>query len=282
LGPTGVGKTQLAKTLTRFLFGSEDALIRIDMSDFMEKHNASRLVGAPPGYIGYEDGGVLTERVRRKPYSVVLLDEIEKAHPDVFNLLLQVLEEGELQDSLGHSVNFRNTIIIMTSNAGVRQISSENRLGFDTRTDMAMSYNEIKSNAVNEIKKLMSPELLNRIDEVVVFHSLSREEIAAIVSLRMDELFSRLKEKRLTLSVTKAAKNYIAQNGYNPPMGARPMRRIIQKELEDPLANMILEGKISAGNTVTIDYRRGAIKISVQKRASAQALSPVLAQSASR
>ena len=280
LGPTGVGKTQLAKTLTRFLFGSEDALIRIDMSDFMEKHNTSRLVGAPPGYIGYEDGGVLTERVRRKPYSVVLLDEIEKAHPDVFNLLLQVLEEGELQDSLGHAVNFRNTVIIMTSNAGVRQISSENRLGFDTRTDKAMSYNEIKSNATNELKKLMSPELLNRIDEVVVFHTLSREEVGAIVELRLNELFSRLKEKRLSLTFTKAAKNYIAENGYNPSMGARPMRRIIQKEIEDSLANMILDGKISAGSAVTVDYKNSEIKISVKKSAAKPPAVPVLAESA--
>ena len=280
LGPTGVGKTQLAKTLTRFLFGSEDALIRIDMSDFMEKHNTSRLVGAPPGYIGYEDGGILTERVRRKPYSVVLLDEIEKAHPDVFNLLLQVLEEGELQDSLGHAVNFRNTVIIMTSNAGVRQISSENRLGFDTRADKAMSYTEIKSNATNELKKLMSPELLNRIDEVVVFHTLSREEVSSIVELRLNELFSRLKEKRLSLTFTKAAKNYIAENGYNPSMGARPMRRIIQKEIEDPLANMILDGKIGAGSAVTVDHKNGAIKISVKKTAANSTAAPVLAESA--
>jgi ATP-dependent Clp protease ATP-binding subunit ClpC len=265
LGPTGVGKTQLAKTLTRLLFGAEDSLVRIDMSDFMEKHNASRLVGAPPGYIGYEDGGVLTERVRRKPYSVILLDEIEKAHPDVFNLLLQILEEGELQDSLGHVVNFRNTVIIMTSNAGVRQISSENRLGFDTRKDGAMSYDEIKSNAMNELKKLMSPELLNRIDEVVVFHTLTRDEVTAIVDLRLTELSARVKEKRLSLTVTKAARAYIADNGYNPPMGARPMRRIIQKEIEDPLANMILEGRAASGSAVVVDYRKGAVKIGVKK-----------------
>jgi ATP-dependent Clp protease ATP-binding subunit ClpC len=267
LGPTGVGKTQLAKTLSRFLFGAEDSLVRIDMSDFMEKHNTRRLVGAPPGYIGYEDGGILTERVRRKPYSVILLDEIEKAHPDVFNLLLQILEEGELQDSLGHVVNFRNTVIIMTSNAGVRQISSENRLGFDTRKDNAMSYNEIKSNAMNELKKLMSPELLNRIDEVVVFHTLSRGEVAAIVDLRMAELFERVKEKHLSITVTKAARAYIAENGYNPPMGARPMRRIIQNEIEDPLANMILEGRAAAGSAVSVDYKKGAVKISVKKPA---------------
>ena len=172
LGPTGVGKTLLAKTLAKFLFGSEDALIRIDMSDYMEKHNSSRLVGAPPGYVGYEDGGLLTEKVRRNPYSIVLLDEIEKAHSDVFNLLLQVLEEGELKDSLGHTVNFRNTIIIMTSNAGVRSISNENRLGFSSASAAIMDYKSIKADALNELKRILSPELINRIDDTVVFKPL--------------------------------------------------------------------------------------------------------------
>ena len=176
LGPTGVGKTLLAKTLARFLFGSEEALIRIDMSDFMEKHNSSRLVGAPPGYVGYEEGGLLTEKVRRRPYSVILLDEIEKAHSDVFNLLLQVLEEGELRDNLGHVVNFRNTLIIMTSNAGARQITNENRLGFGLSADGILSAAEIKTSAMSELKKLMSPELLNRIDDIVVFDVLTEKE----------------------------------------------------------------------------------------------------------
>ncbi|WP_162502736.1 AAA family ATPase, partial [Treponema endosymbiont of Eucomonympha sp.] len=185
LGPTGVGKTQLAKTLANFLFGSENALIRIDMSDFMEKYNVSRLVGAPPGYIGYEEGGLLTEKVRRCPYCIVLLDEIEKAHSDVFNLLLQILEEGELQDNLGHKVSFRNALIIMTSNAGIREITPENRLGFNTRTDNTLSHTEIKNSAMNELKRFMSPELVNRIDDIIVFNALSLDEVSAILDLQL-------------------------------------------------------------------------------------------------
>jgi ATP-dependent Clp protease ATP-binding subunit ClpC len=281
LGPTGVGKTQLAKSLAKFLFGSEDSLIRIDMSDFMEKHNVSRLTGAPPGYIGYGEGGFLTEKIRRNPYSVVLLDEIEKAHPDVFNLLLQILEEGELVDSMGHHVNFRNTVIIMTSNAGAREISSDSHLGFDTRAGGIMSYSEIKTSALTELKRLMSPELLNRIDDTIVFNALSPEEVAAILDIRLAELADRLSERKLRLKVLPAAKQYLAANGYDPTMGARPMRRIIQRDIEDPLANLILSGELTgqadpvgceandermdAPGTVVIDCKDDVITVVIRK-----------------
>ena len=261
LGPTGVGKTQLAKTLAKFLFGTEDALIRIDMSDYMEKHNASRLVGAPPGYVGFDEGGVLTEKVRRHPYSVVLLDEIEKAHPDVFNLLLQLLEEGELSDNLGHTVNFRNTVIIMTSNAGARQITTEHRLGFSSIEDGTLPYGQIKANALEELKRLMSPELLNRIDDVVVFDALNKKQIASILDIQVGELMDRLADKNLTISVTKKAREYLIQNGYEPSMGARPMRRIIQKEIEDQLSLLLLENPNPPSNNIVVDMVKQAVKV---------------------
>ena len=261
LGPTGVGKTQLAKTLAKFLFGTEEALIRIDMSDYMEKHNASRLVGAPPGYVGFDEGGVLTEKVRRHPYSVVLLDEIEKAHPDVFNLLLQLLEEGELSDNLGHTVNFRNTVIIMTSNAGARQITTEHRLGFSSIEDGTLPYGQIKANALEELKRLMSPELLNRIDDVVVFDALNKKQIASILDIQLGELMDRLADKNLTISVTKKAREYLIQNGYEPSMGARPMRRIIQKEIEDQLSLLLLENPNPPSNNIVVDMVKQAVKV---------------------
>ncbi|MBO5235692.1 MAG: ATP-dependent Clp protease ATP-binding subunit [Spirochaetaceae bacterium] len=241
LGPTGVGKTLLAKTLAKFLFGSEEALIRIDMSDYMEKHNSSRLVGAPPGYIGYEEGGLLTEKVRKKPYSVILLDEIEKAHPDIFNLLLQVLEEGELADNLGHVINFRNTVIIMTSNAGIREITSRNRLGFSSTGDNNPSYEDIKSAALAELKKILSPELLNRIDDTIVFNSLSKTQVSKILDIQLDELKERLENKNITLTIKSGARKYLIENGYDSSFGARPMRRIIQKEIEDQLSLRLIE-----------------------------------------
>lgn len=252
LGPTGVGKTQLAKALAKYLFGTEESLIRIDMSDFMEKHTASRLVGAPPGYVGYEEGGILTEKVRRHPYSVVLLDEIEKAHPDIFNLLLQMLEEGELNDNLGHTVNFKNTVIIMTSNAGARQITNEGRVGFGTKEGV-LSYDEIKSGALNELKKLLNPELLNRIDDILVFNALSKAEVEKILEIQLADLSSRLAEKSLTIKIEQKAKEYLVERGYNPAFGARPMRKLIRKEIEDPLAIEILSNKNKELDTVYID-----------------------------
>ena len=264
LGPTGVGKTQLAKALAKYLFGSEESLIRIDMSDYMEKHTASRLVGAPPGYVGYEEGGVLTEKVRRHPYSVVLLDEIEKAHPDIFNLLLQLLEEGELSDNLGHTINFRNTVIIMTSNAGARQITNEGRVGFGT-LDGVMPYEEIKAGAMNELKKLLSPELINRIDDVIVFDALSKEEVSKILDIQIGELGERLAERGLSISITPAAKDYLIENGYNPAMGARPMKRLLRKEIEDPLSMELLANAGKDFNIVLIECIDGKIKVSLEQ-----------------
>ncbi|MGI5172241.1 ATP-dependent Clp protease ATP-binding subunit [Treponema sp. OMZ 840] len=256
LGPTGVGKTLLAKSLARFLFGSEDALIRIDMSDYMEKHNASRLVGAPPGYIGYEDGGILTEKIRKNPYSIVLLDEIEKAHPDVFNLLLQVLEEGELSDNSGHKINFKNTLIIMTSNAGVRRISNENRLGFNASNKAIMDYANIKADALNELKQILSPELLNRIDDTVVFTPLSDKEVSGVLDIQIEELKERLAEQNIYLELLPKARSYFIENGYEPAFGARPMRRLIQHEVEDVLASKIIAGECTAGDTLLIDCKK--------------------------
>lgn len=265
LGPTGVGKTQLAKALAKYLFGTEEALIRIDMSDFMEKHNASRLVGAPPGYVGYEDGGVLTEKVRRHPYSVVLLDEIEKAHPDIFNLLLQLLEEGELSDNLGHVVNFRNTVIIMTSNAGARQITNEGRAGFITKEGV-LSYEEIKAGALNELKRILSPELLNRIDDVIVFDALSKKQVSKILDIQIADLADRLADKNLSISIKPKAKEYLIENGYNPAMGARPMKRLLRKEIEDPLSMEILANQGKDVNCANIEFNNDKIKVRLIKR----------------
>jgi len=249
LGPTGVGKTYLAKQLAQYLFGSEDALIRVDMSDYMEKHTTSRLVGSPPGYVGYGEGGWLTEKVRRKPYCVILFDEIEKAHPDVFNLLLQMLEEGEIQDSLGHRVSFRNAIIIMTSNAGTREFASDSMVGF-RREEEAQSRSTIRSAALNELKRSFRPEFLNRIDEIVVFDMLRAEEIEAIFDLMLKELSDRLKEKGITISLSKRARKYFIEKGFDPKFGARPMRRLIQKELEDEIALKLINGELVPGSKV--------------------------------
>lgn len=265
LGPTGVGKTQLAKALAKFIFGSEEQIIRVDMSDFMEKHNVSRLVGAPPGYIGYEEGGILTEKVRHHPYSVILLDEIEKAHPDVFNLLLQILEEGELSDNLGHTVNFRNTIIIMTSNAGARQITSEGVIGFSASGTGILPYSQIKTNAVSELKKIISPELLNRIDDVVVFNALEKAEISRILDIQINELSERLSEKSLSIVLSQNAKEYLVENGYEPSMGARPMRRLIQKEIEEPLSIELLARKDKSLKKVSVELVDNRISVHLEK-----------------
>jgi ATP-dependent Clp protease ATP-binding subunit ClpC len=260
LGPTGVGKTLLAKCLAEYLFGAEESLVRIDMSDFMEKHNASRLVGAPPGYIGYEEGGILTEQIRRNPYRVVLFDEIEKAHHDVFNLLLQVLEEGELRDNLGHTVSFRNTVIIMTSNAGVREISRDSRLGFGTGTGI-MSLAEIEASALSELRRLFNPEFINRVDDVVVFHALDEKQVEAILDIQLEDLIRRLEEQGYYLRLLPAARHILVEKGWDPKYGARPMRRTIQKELEDPLSHLLLQKEYPYGTTFTVEGREGKIKI---------------------
>jgi len=259
LGPTGVGKTYLAKCLAEFLFGSEDALIRIDMSEFMEKHNVSRLVGAPPGYVGYQEGGELTEKIRRKPYSVILLDEIEKAHPDVFNMLLQVFEEGQLSDHLGHTVDFRNTVIIMTSNVGSKEIHKGSVLGFSTAEDGNISYLDMKDKAMSALKRVFNPEFLNRVDEVVVFHPLNKKHIGQIIDLMLDESIKQLDEKGMALEVTKEAKSHLIDKGYDEKYGARPLRRIIQRQIEDPLANEILKGVFKTGSRIIVYYKDDTI-----------------------
>jgi ATP-dependent Clp protease ATP-binding subunit ClpC len=260
LGPTGVGKTLLAKRLAAYLFGTEESLVRIDMSDFMEKHNASRLVGAPPGYIGYEEGGVLTEKIRRNPYRVVLFDEIEKAHHDVFNLLLQVLEEGELKDNLGHTASFRNTVIIMTSNAGAREISRDARLGFASGSGI-MSEEEIRNEAFSELRRQFNPEFINRVDEVVIFHALNEKHIEAILDLQLEELSLRIAEQGYFVRLSFLARKQLVEKGWDPKYGARPMRRAIQKELEDPLALLILEGEYPVGTVFIADCCGGKITL---------------------
>ena len=261
LGPTGVGKTYLAKQLAQYLFGSEDALIRVDMSDYMEKHTTSRLVGSPPGYVGYGEGGWLTEKVRRKPYCVILFDEIEKAHPDVFNLLLQMLEEGEIQDSMGHRVSFRNAVIIMTSNAGTREFASDSMVGF-RREEESESRSTIRSAALNELKRSFRPEFLNRIDEIVVFDMLRPKEIEAIFDLMIRELSERLKEKEIALSISAKAKKYFIEKGFDAKFGARPMRRLIQKELEDEIALKLINGELKNGDCAQVTLTKGRIQIS--------------------
>ena len=265
LGPTGVGKTQLAKAMAKFLFGTEDSLIRIDMSDFMEKHTSSRLVGSAPGYVGYEEGGMLTNKVLQKPYSVVLFDEIEKAHNEVFNLLLQILEEGELTDNLGHTVNFRNTVIIMTSNAGARSITADKKLGFAQLDDGFLPPAEIKANAMEELKRIMAPELINRIDDIVVFNPLKRDEISKILDIQIAELENRLSEKNIHLSIKPKARDYLLDHGYEPSMGARPMRRLIQNEIEDQLANLILGGKVPESGEVEVAFEKDKLVVKPAK-----------------
>ena len=268
LGPTGVGKTYLVQKLAEFLFGSEDAMIRIDMSEFMERHSVARLVGAPPGYIGYEDGGQLTEAVRRKSYSVILLDEIEKAHPEVFNILLQIFDDGHLADAKGRKVDFRNTIVVMTSNIGSDLIRQDRSIGFAARGDLSQAdkegYERMKTNVTDEVKRFFRPEFLNRIDATIVFHALSREHMHQIVELMMSEVASNLIEKGIELEVTDGAKDWIAENGYDPQFGARPLRRVIQDNVEDKLSDAILHGDLKPGDTAVIDIDDGEITIKSQ------------------
>jgi ATP-dependent Clp protease ATP-binding subunit ClpC len=256
LGPTGVGKTELARALAEAMFGDEDAMIRIDMSEYMEKHTTSRLVGSPPGYVGYEEGGQLTEKVRRKPYSVILFDEIEKAHPDVFNILLQVLEDGRLTDSKGRTVDFRNTILIMTSNVGADTLKRNKYVGFNVQ-DEGQEYKDMKSKVMDELKKAFRPEFLNRIDEIIVFHSLEKTHLKEIVTLMADQLTKRLKEQDIDLELTEAAKEKIAEEGYDPEYGARPLRRAIQKQIEDRLSEELLKGTIEKGHKIIVDVENG-------------------------
>ncbi len=254
LGPTGVGKTHLAKCLAEFMFGSKDAIIRIDMSEYMEKFSVSRLIGAPPGYVGYEEGGQLTERVRRKPYSIVLLDEIEKAHPDVFNILLQVMDEGQLTDSLGRRVNFKNTIIIMTSNVGTRQLKDFGRgVGFNLNTETSLDSEYARGVIQKALHKTFSPEFLNRVDEIVTFDQLSKETIHTIIDLELEGLYKRVQEMGYALELTQGAKTYIADHGYNAQYGARPLKRAIQKYVEDELAELLLTQELKQGDKISID-----------------------------
>ncbi len=252
-GPTGVGKTELAKSLAEAVFGSEDNMIRVDMSEFMEKHSTAKLIGSPPGYVGYDDGGHLTELVRKKPYCVILFDEIEKAHPDVFNIMLQILDDGRLTDAKGRHVNFKNTIIIMTSNVGASMITTTSKLGFSTAEDESKDkYEKLKDTVSEEMKKAFRPEFLNRIDETIVFSHLSQEEIREIVDLMLKDLVKRLKERELSIEVTDEVKDHLAKNGYSEAYGARPLRRLIQRKVEDMLAEEILSGKYSAGDIIVL------------------------------
>ncbi|MBX7240500.1 MAG: ATP-dependent Clp protease ATP-binding subunit [Bacteroidia bacterium] len=267
LGQTGVGKTELAKALARYLFDSEDALIRIDMSEFMEKFTVSRLVGAPPGYVGYEEGGQLTEKVRRKPYSVILLDEIEKAHPDIFNILLQVLDDGILTDGLGRRVDFKNTIIIMTSNIGVQELKAfGSGVGFSTQAKSGLAYDAMKGTLENAMRKVFRPEFLNRIDEIIIFNELEKEHIFQIIDLQLRKVFKRINEKGYAITLTEEAKNFIAEKGFDKQFGARPLQRAIQRYLEDPIADEILKGEGKEGDELFVDYDKTSDAVMVVTR----------------
>jgi ATP-dependent Clp protease ATP-binding subunit ClpC len=256
LGPTGVGKTELAKALAEFLFNDENALVKIDMSEYMERFNVSKLTGAPPGYVGYEEGGQLTEKIRKHPYSVILFDEIEKAHPDVFNILLQVLDEGVLTDSFGRKVDFKNAVIIMTSNIGARIIEKATPMGFQ-RTKSDDVYQKIKDNVLVELKKAFNPEFLNRVDEIVVFHPLEKEQLFSIIDLLIDETNKQLIEQDIVIEIDHSVKEWLIKNYYQPNYGARPMRRAVQKEIEDPLSEELLKGKFKDAHKIKVVLAAG-------------------------
>ncbi|MEE8317273.1 MAG: AAA family ATPase, partial [Candidatus Omnitrophota bacterium] len=258
LGPTGVGKTHLGRVLAEFMFGDENALIQLDMSEYMEKFNVSRLVGAPPGYVGYEEGGQLTEKVRRRPYSVVLLDEIEKAHPDVFNILLQVLEDGRLTDSYGRKVDFRNTIVIMTSNVGADILRKQGSIGFKSEKD-EMTYKSMKEKLLEQVKKTFKPEFLNRIDDTIVFHSLTKEHLYKIVEIELKELKERLKEQDIEIELDDGAKELLIEKGFDPIFGARPLKRTIQRFLEDSLAEEIIAKRFEKNKAVKVSVKSGRL-----------------------
>jgi len=273
LGPTGVGKTELAKALAKHVFDSDDALIRIDMTEYMEKFSLSRLIGAPPGYVGYEEGGQLTEKVRRKPYSVILLDEIEKAHPDIYNILLQVFDDGQLTDGLGRRVDFKNTLIIMTSNIGARQLKDFGQgVGFNTLAREEASTNHSKGVIEKALKKTFSPEFLNRIDDIVIFNKLELEHIFTIIDISLKELYTRLENMGYKLSLTAGAKKFVAEKGYDPQFGARPLNRAIQKYIEDPLAEFILNENPAEGSELkaVISKTKDGILIKSAKSMSAE------------
>lgn len=260
LGPTGVGKTELSKALAEVIFGDKNMLIRVDMSEYMEKHSVAKFIGSPPGYVGHEDGGQLSEKIRRKPYSIILFDEIEKAHPDVFNILLQVLDDGHITDSHGRKVDFKNTIIIMTSNLGAQSLANQNALGFQTGVNVEQDYKTVKKKVMDEVKRLFRPEFINRLDELIVFHNLTEENIKEIVELLFAELAKRVEaNKGIKLTLTSSAVKFIAEKGYNKNYGARPIKRAIQEHIEDELANQILEGQIKPGDTVSIRAIKGKI-----------------------
>ena len=265
LGPTGVGKTELTKALAEVMFGDENAMIRMDMSEYMEKHTVSKLIGSPPGYVGYEEGGQLTEKVRRKPYSVILFDEVEKAHPDVFNILLQILDDGHITDSTGRRINFKNTIIIMTSNLGARNIIEPKKVGFNSVVDTEKNYQDMKKNVMEEVKRLFRPEFLNRIDETLVFHPLTAQHIKEIAELMIRTLVERItRNVGITLTLTQGAIDFLAEKGYDKAYGARPLRRTIQSHIEDKLADEILEGHIHEGDRVLVEFENDAIVLKGQ------------------
>jgi ATP-dependent Clp protease ATP-binding subunit ClpC len=269
LGPTGVGKTELVRTLAWFLFGDENAMVRLDMSEYQEKHTVSRLIGAPPGYVGYDEGGQLTEAVRRRPYRVILLDEIEKAHPEVFNTLLQIMDDGRLTDGHGRTVNFKNTVIIMTSNAGVELIKREGTLGFTPskgETQVKRTYEDMKKKVMTEIQKAFRPEFLNRLDDIIVFHELTEEQLRSIVDLMVAELKQRLGEHNLGIELTDKARSWLAKEGYDPVFGARPLRRVIERHVENPLSSKLLRGELEEGETIKVDLNKEGKELTFKTR----------------